>query len=99
MTRERLLEIFDVINRKTGDDEEIMTLLKEVSDNYDSGYSREDVEDEKGRKWRDSYEDLRRRYVERFYAPEGSQLPEDDVFVEEAEAEDKDVKNYEALFK
>lgn len=96
---ERLREIVDRVTEKTGEDEETMTLLKEVVDNWESGYTREDVEDERGRRWRDLYDESRRRYRERFYAPEGTiDPPADDVFVEREETETEVKENYDDLF-
>lgn len=96
---ERLREIVDRVTEKSGEDEETMTLLKEVVDGWEEGYSREDVEDDRGRRWRDLYDESRRRYRERFYAPEATvNQPSDDVFIEKDDTETEVKENYDDLF-
>lgn len=101
LSREEYLNIIKSISERTGDSEDIMNDLRVLSDNYPepeviSTYKDEDVFSSDGVKWSEKYDDMRRRYRERFFSgvEEAKTEQMDDI-----EEDNKSVKkSYDELF-
>lgn len=96
LSREEYLNIIKSISERTGDSEDIMNDLRVLSDNYPeaeviSNYKEEDVFSSDGIKWSEKYDDMRRRYRERFFSgvEEAKTEQMDDI-----EEDNKSVKNH-----
>lgn len=92
ITRERLMEIAKKVTELTGDNEEVMTLLAEVTNDFEptSSPSDEDVKDKDGVSWKVKYQNMREKYVDRFFNgssgdndPIDEELPKEEVKFEE----------------
>lgn len=90
ITKERLMEIAKKVTELSGDNEEIMALLAEVTTDFDTPVQtpHEDLQDKDGVSWKVKYQNMREKYIDRFFsgdAPKDEPLPEDkeDIPVEE----------------
>jgi hypothetical protein len=76
ITKERISEICASVSEKTGDNEEIMNLLKEITDNYempDNGL----IYAPSGKTWKEEAETTKREYRERFFSGRVNEDPND----------------------
>lgn len=96
ITKERLMEIAKKVTELTGDNEEVMTLLAEVTNDFEptSSPSDEDVKDKDGVSWKVKYQNMREKYIDRFFngssgdndpidEPIDEELPKEEVKFEE----------------
>lgn len=92
ITKERLMEIAKKVTELTGDNEEVMTLLAEVTNDFEptSSPSDEDVKDKDGVSWKVKYQNMREKYIDRFFNgssgdndPIDEELPKEEVKFEE----------------
>ena len=71
MDRNRFVDVLKTISEMGGDNEDLMGLLKELQDEYDSrgeSYGKSDVYDDDGKSWKEKYEESRQRYRDRFFS-------------------------------
>ena len=96
ITKERMMEIAKKVTELTGDNEEVMTLLAEVTNDFEptSSASDADVKDTDGVSWKVKYQNMREKYIDRFFNgsseekhniddDEDEELPEEEVKFEE----------------
>lgn len=67
MTHEEYLKILDELAIGIAENEDAMEKLKSIRDYGRDAYRDEDVYDENRRRWRDRYDDMRQRYIKRFF--------------------------------
>lgn len=96
ITKERLMEIAKKVTELTGDNEEVMTLLAEVTNDFEptTPVSDGDVKDTDGVSWKVKYQNMREKYIDRFFSGSGEDI--EPVVVDE-ELPEEEVK-YEDLF-
>ena len=72
ITKERMMEIAKKVTELTGDNEEIMSLLAEVTSDFDAPQvtPKEDIEDTEGISWKVKYQNMREKYIDRFFGGE-----------------------------
>lgn len=97
ITKERLMEIAKKVTELTGDNEEVMTLLAEVTNDFEptTAPSDEDVKDTDGVSWKVKYQNMREKYIDRFFNGSGE---ETDPMVKEEEELPKEEVKFEELF-
>lgn len=91
MTRDEYLDLIKEISATGGDTDDMMEKLKRLQDDYDeregmlqklgeekdkTQYTDDDVFDKDGVKWSERYDDMRRRYRDRFFSS-GEEIKED----------------------
>lgn len=112
MTREEYIELLKHISETGGDTEDMLEALKKLQDDYDERegmlkklgedkdktvYTDEDVFAPSGKRWSEEYDDVKRRYRERFFSTpeEAKENQEEDI-----KKDDKSTTiSYESLFK
>ena len=96
ITKERLMEIAKKVTELTGDNEEVMTLLAEVTNDFEptATLSYEDVKDIDGVSWKVKYQNMREKYIDRFFNGNGEEI---DPIVNEEELPEEEVK-FDELF-
>lgn len=95
MTLEERRRLLTDISEKTGDNEEVMNMLKQLEQDNDAGFQREDVYDG-DEKWKDKYEKLRTIYRERFFN-NGDDMERKEYEVKEETTEAGEV-SFDSLF-
>lgn len=71
LTDEQFKEYLTKVSEITGDNEDVMNVLKEMQDNYEAPpiYTDDDViNKESGKRWSDDYNDLKKAYRDRFFS-------------------------------
>lgn len=99
LSKDEYLNIIKKISERTGDNEEIMTDLRILSENYPEEvvkFKEEDVYSEDGVRWSEKYDDMRRRYRERFFSGIEESKSEQLEDIEEDNKSSK--KTYDELF-
>lgn len=100
MTVEERKELLMNISEKTGDNEEVMDMLKQLQDDNDTGFQREDVYDG-DETWKNKYEKLRKIYRDRFFNGDDKMVKTEYTMTETATDSEVDNENvsFESLFK
>lgn len=100
MTHEEYLKILDELAIGIAENENAMEKLKAIRDYGKDAYTDEDVYDENRRRWRERYEDMRERYIKRFFGdPETVEETREERREERREEETGvEVKTIEELF-
>lgn len=71
ISKERLLEVVKKVTELSEDNEEVMTLLSEITTDFTvPEINTDDVKDKDGTLWKDKYKAMREKYVERFFSGE-----------------------------
>ena len=98
ITKERLMEIAKKVTELTGDNEEVMALLAEVTNDFEptATPSDEDVKDKDGVSWKVKYQNMREKYIDRFF--NGSSEDNRDIEENEDEELPKEEVKFEELF-
>ena len=96
ITKERLMEIAKKVTELTGDNEEVMTLLAEVTNDFEptAPASDEEVKDKDGVSWKVKYQNMREKYIDRFF---NGSSEENEPVIEDEELPEEEVK-FEELF-
>ena len=95
ITKERLMEIAKKVTELTGDNEEVMTLLAEVTNDFEPTTPLYDeVNDKDGVSWKEKYQNMREKYIDRFF---NGSIEEIEPIVEDEELPKEEVK-FEELF-
>lgn len=71
LTDEQFKEYLTKVSEITGDNEDVMNVLKEMQDSYEAPpiYTDDDVINrETGKRWSEDYNDLRKTYRDRFFS-------------------------------
>lgn len=95
MDKDKVIAILDELADKTDDDyifDKYMEIKDEISKNNE--YSTDDVYDKEGVKWSEKYDNLKKRYRERFYSDIETAIADQ----EEDNEEDTKVKEFDDLF-
>ena len=99
VNKEELKASLKFIADKYPDDEEIFEKIESISDFIDAErpeYDETDIIDDKGVKWREKYEDIRKKYRERFFStPEEAKEDQKDDIEYDTESTEK---TFEELF-
>lgn len=96
ITKERLMEIAKKVTELTGDNEEVMMLLAEVTNDFEPSTSPSDdeVKDKDGVSWKVKYQNMREKYIDRFFNGSSEEI---EPIVEDEELPEEEVK-FEELF-
>lgn len=95
LTKERLMEIAKKVTELTGDNEEVMTLLAEVTNDFEPTTPLSDeVKDKDGVSWKEKYQNMREKYIDRFFNGSSEEI---EPIVEDEELPKEEVK-FEELF-
>lgn len=73
LTDEQFKAYLTKVSEISGDNEDVMNVLKEMQDNYEAPpiYTDEDViNKESGKRWSEDYNDLKKAYRDRFFSKE-----------------------------
>lgn len=85
MTRDEYIDVLKKISETGGDTEDMLENLRKLKDDYDERegmlrelgerkdktvYTDDDVYDSDGVRWREKYDDIRRKYRDRFFTTE-----------------------------
>ena len=101
MTKEEFISALDRIGEISGDNDDVLEILATLSTDRDEMEGREvygqnDVFDTDGVRWSEKYDNMRRRYRERFFTDEGSVIKDQ---VEDIEKDDDStVTDFDELF-
>lgn len=101
MTRDDYINRVKVFAEKYTDDDEMMDFFREVQTDYESGEGREGGD---GEDWKKKFDDMKRKYIDRFFSSEEQakrdQREDNEGDVERTEEEVEDKKeSFEDLFK
>lgn len=90
------MEIAKKVTELTGDNEEVMTLLAEVTNDFEptATLSDEDVKDIDGVSWKVKYQNMREKYIDRFFNGNDEEI---DPIVNDEELPEEEVK-FDELF-
>ena len=95
ITKERMMEIAKKVTELTGDNEEVMTLLAEVTNDFEPTTPQSDeVKDKDGVSWKEKYQNMREKYIDRFFNGSSEEI---EPIVEDEELPKEEVK-FEELF-
>lgn len=95
ITKERLMEIAKKVTELTGDNEEVMTLLAEVTNDFEPTTPPfDEVKDKDGVSWKEKYQNMREKYIDRFFNGSSEEI---EPIVEDEELPKEEVK-FEELF-
>lgn len=99
MDKERLIEITQEIGKRVDNDDTILEMMAEISNAFDEkpAFNETDVYDNNGVKWSEKYDDLSRRYRERFITG-GEEVKDTQRADIIADVTDRMSTNYEDLF-
>lgn len=100
MTHEEYLEILDKLAIGVTENDEAMEMLKSIRDYGRDQYRREDVYDTDGTSWRDRYDGMKRKYIERFFGDPETVMQTREQLTEERREEEtgEETRTYEDLF-
>lgn len=98
ITKERLMEIAKKVTELTGDNEEVMTLLAEVTNDFEptTPPSDDEVNDKDGVSWKVKYQNMREKYIDRFF--NGSNWENEPIDEDEDEELPKEEVKFDELF-
>lgn len=111
LTRDEYVELLKHISETGGDTDDMLEALKRLQDDFDERegmlrelgesrdketYTNDDVFDKDGVKWSEKYDDMRRRYRDRFFTTGTAVIEEQDEDIEKDS--DSTKMSYDDLF-
>lgn len=104
MTSEELRTVLASISEKTGDDDEIMESLRSIQTAFDERdavvndpvYNESDVYDEDGVRWSEKYDNMKKRYRDRFFSSIDEAIEDQEEDIEKDDS--STVTSFEELF-